>query len=61
MYPVQKCCTERVLPAITEPCMVLTDCAEIFRTIYSQIDLSVGKISDRNTVIRFIGIHHDIG
>ncbi len=35
--------------------------AEIFRTFYSQIDLFMGKISGRNTVIRFIGIYHAQG
>jgi hypothetical protein len=31
-----------------------------FQDIYSQIYLSVSKISDRNTVIRFVGIYHVI-
>jgi hypothetical protein len=30
--------------------------SEIFRTFYSQIDPSMGKGSDQNTVIQFIGI-----
>jgi hypothetical protein len=34
--------------------------AEIFRTSYSQVDLSVGKISGGNIIIRFLGIYHAI-
>ncbi len=30
-------------------------------TLYSQIDLSVGKISGRNTTIPFLGIYHGLG
>jgi len=35
--------------------------ADIFRTFYSQIDKFVRKISDRNTLIRFLGMYHSIG
>jgi hypothetical protein len=35
--------------------------AKIFRAFCSQVDLSVGKSSDQNIVIRFVGIYHHIG
>ncbi len=35
--------------------------AENFRAFYLQLDLSVGKISGRNTVIRFVGVYQAIG
>ncbi len=35
--------------------------AEIFRAFYSQVYLSVDKISARNNVIQFVGIYRTIG
>ncbi len=35
--------------------------AENFRVFQLQVGLSVGEISGRNTVIRFVGVYRDIG